>query len=191
MTKNVKSTMDQQTIQCGNGQLHLWSLPDYQAQLDAGISKREVEQKAIRSKLIELGIEQPLTYLESGQPVFAGNEGLFISISHSGPVMAVYLSDHPVGVDVEFQRSGITKGSHYFVNQEEEKETQALEDFHLIWGAKEAIFKEQAGAIEDLKNEVTILVGSRSDSALQGRFKNQKKDLFYYIFDTLYVVYTS
>lgn len=45
--------------------------------------------------------ECEISRLENGKPVITRPEGFYISVSHSGEVTAVVISDTPVGLDIE------------------------------------------------------------------------------------------
>ena len=45
--------------------------------------------------------ECEISRLENGKPVIIRPEGFYISVSHSGEVTAVVISDTPVGLDIE------------------------------------------------------------------------------------------
>lgn len=68
---------------------------------------------------------------------------LEISFSHSGDLVAVALSRHLVGIDIQLSVNKIHRIKHKFVRPEEVKwpSQSETEHLHWIWGAKEAAFK--------------------------------------------------
>ena len=79
---------------------------------------------------------------EFGKP-HLHNSNLSISFSHSDDLVAVAMSRHLVGIDIQKSVEKIVRIEHKFVNPEEEplKNQQRIDHLHWIWGAKEAAFK--------------------------------------------------
>lgn len=80
---------------------------------------------------------------EKGKPYMVG-EDKHISISHSGPYIAVAMAEAGVGVDIQVMHEKIHRIAPKFVNQAEFAGIFAphkKEQLHLIWGAKECMYK--------------------------------------------------
>lgn len=180
-----------QTIATEIGTIYLWKVLDYAEQIKNGISKRHIEKVAIQTKLDELGWKDALYYLENGQPKLKTDEHKHISISHSTDWMAIYLAKSPVGIDIEFFRPSIFEGKHYFENENEAQFNYSAHELQLIWGAKEAFYKQLEGAIPDLKNEVTIIEFDHSKQELQLNYLDKNHRLKFKIIDELFLVYTE
>lgn len=92
-----------------------------------------------------------LTKTEEGRPYFQGEKDIYISLSHSGDVVAAALSDLPVGIDVEplYRKVDAAKlAGRFFTPKEIAEYTEApfRETFFKIWTKKEACFKACGGA---------------------------------------------
>jgi len=84
----------------------------------------------------------PLRWDDTGKPA-ADAEGVYVSVSHSGPYAVCAAADVPVGVDVEVVRSADEKFMRRVCS---EAEMAYIRDgdcarFWEIWTAKEALFK--------------------------------------------------
>lgn len=191
MAAKVKKEAQNGIVECVGGTLHVWRVSDYTDRLKRGEAKRTIEQSEIRLKLAELGYQTPLAYKASGQPYLEENEGVFLSISHSGDCMLVYLSDHPVGADIEIERSSIFDGRSYFVNDDEEEGDLSVKRLHLIWGAKEAIYKKYEGNIADLKNDVTIRAIDDERQLMEVHYQGENEWMHFRIWDGLFLVFTA
>lgn len=137
----------------GNGKIHV-------RQLASSLSKEEVREQIVLL-LENIFDRKPLRVLHlfSGKPYIEGMEHIHLSISHSEEWIAVYWSEQtPVGIDIEQEREKIRNIEKYFINAEEKLHfgDLSLDKLHLIWGAKEAIFKFYEGKFTALENEVTI-----------------------------------
>jgi 4'-phosphopantetheinyl transferase len=104
--------------------------------------QKKREFLASRLALRELDPNYCLTY-EGRIPTLAN--GKFISISHAHKVAAAIISQHVrVGIDVEAQREQLFRISNKFLHPDEKlavRPWRVLEDLHVYWGAKEALFK--------------------------------------------------
>ncbi|MCF0063690.1 4'-phosphopantetheinyl transferase superfamily protein [Dyadobacter chenwenxiniae] len=119
--------------------------------------KRKQEWLACRVLLQEMAQSLPIiSYDKNRKPHIKGSSKQ-LSMSHSGDYVCVYVHDsEPVGVDLQQMKPSITKGSDYFLN-EAEQHWADLDDnvlLHLIWCAKEAVFKFAGDADMDLKKHI-------------------------------------
>jgi len=100
-----------------------------------------------------------IVHTATGQPFIPGHSELFISVSHSNGWCALVLSRKAVGIDIQTFTSRLDRGMDYFVNKTEKAafgDPPVLQQLYLTWCAKEAIYKQQEGRINDLKNDVTV-----------------------------------
>ncbi len=138
-----------------NGKIYFRKLVSSQPEKD------EIRLEIVRLLEEKLGIENiRIEHTAAGQPFIAEQESIRISISHSHNLVAVYVSsDYLVGIDIELENPNIHKVKSHFINEREETLFHPLsaENLHLIWGAKEAIYKYFKGNFIALENEVTIL----------------------------------
>ena len=121
--------------------------------------KRKQEWLACRVLLVQmLGKNAAIGYDPERKPHIIGSR-VEISMSHSGEYVCVYLREGaPVGIDIQQMKPSISKGAFYFLN-DAELQWADLDDnlqMHLIWSAKESIFKYAGDASIDLKKHITI-----------------------------------
>ena len=100
------------------------------------------ESFAAAKELIGMGV-QGLRYEENGKPVA---DNCFVSISHSGNMVAVCTSENPIGIDIEKidEKRNLEKLSNrVFCGKELEafKNNPTPEQFYEIWTQKEAYSK--------------------------------------------------
>jgi phosphopantetheinyl transferase len=116
---------------------------------------------------------------------FLGNEKYHFSISHSGNFAAVVVSSkNRVGVDIELITSRIKNISDKFLNDEEKKYINGLDDVPQVqlelttvyWSAKEAIFKWYGNGEIDFRMhmEITSVKHSRNNGTLECIFKKDE-----------------
>ncbi len=80
---------------------------------------------------------------EFGKPHLEGSDWQ-ISISHSHELAAAIAAPQPVGIDIQFLVPKIELLVHRFMRKEESESLHPefrLEQIHVFWGAKEAIYK--------------------------------------------------
>lgn len=100
------------------------------------------ESFAAAKELIGMGV-QGLRYEENGKP---DADNCFVSISHSGNMVAVCTSENPIGIDIEKidEKRNLEKLSNrVFCGKELEafKNNPTPEQFYEIWTQKEAYSK--------------------------------------------------
>jgi 4'-phosphopantetheinyl transferase EntD len=84
--------------------------------------------------------------LDTGKP-FLVDRGEEISLSHSDQYVAAMVGNTPVGVDIQQCKEKILRVEHKFAHPEESKQidrSNALLHLHVLWGAKEALYKVHA-----------------------------------------------
>jgi phosphopantetheinyl transferase len=93
-----------------------------------------------------------------GKPQFVDHDGA-LSISHSGKWAAVMVSESKeVGVDIEELSPRITRIRKKFVRDDEEvSKDRELQDLFLIWGAKEAVYKQYGRKSLNFKNHMQFI----------------------------------
>ena len=171
-----------------SGKLHVWRMEAFEYACKVQ-GKRNVEKEAVKQLLVGLGFgEEPLNYLPSGQPVFAASKE-HLSISHSDGWFAVYIAHEKVGVDIQVRSPRIAQGKNYFLN-ENERHLEDTDLLHLIWGAKEALYKKYGGEMHDLREEVTF---ESLDDSSQSLYLIYKGDIerFSYRIETEYFLVWS
>jgi len=141
-----------------NAELSVWKIAEQPAELLQMLASHGVyadlpffrnenrlrEWLTARLLLAEMGVKQRITYTEAGKPALEGATS-FISISHTGDYVAVI--NHPTshaGIDIERKGDRIFRVKHKFVNENEIKwinPLQEMDQLYVIWGAKECAFK--------------------------------------------------
>lgn len=131
-------------------------------------ASRQREFLTVRRIVRELnGRECKISYDANGRPSL-GNNG-YLSISHSGRLVAVIQSKaNEVGIDIETLRENMDKIAPKFISADEyvlfgEQLTNTA--MHVIWGAKEVLFKMYGKGDVDFKKDLRVTpaeVGSHS-----------------------------
>lgn len=79
-----------------------------------------------------------------GKPLFAGQDGRWFSLSHSGGIALCALSDAPVGVDVELVRPRRAGLPAYALSDAEQAAFDgSWGDFYRLWTLKESWCKRE------------------------------------------------
>ncbi|MBL0341894.1 MAG: 4'-phosphopantetheinyl transferase superfamily protein [Bacteroidetes bacterium] len=195
----------------GKGELAIWHVTEKPQELleilklhgiyaDVPFSrnpKRLSEWLAARVLLSELNIKQKIIYNEQGKP-FLDGDGAFVSISHSGPFVAVIINHgNKVGIDIEITGSRIHRVSHKFVNDFENNWLSELHktlQLYIIWGAKECAFKIFGLGAIDFRDHLTVEPFEFSHQGItQVHFKKEEIHCVYQVFfqylDNLMITY--
>ncbi|MFA7274746.1 MAG: hypothetical protein WC044_12830 [Crocinitomicaceae bacterium] len=153
------------------------------------VKKRDFE-KAETHRLMQLfGIDlDSLSYGPKGNPQLTA-ESKFISISHSEGWFSVYVGTTLVGVDIQTIHPRILKAKSYFCNEQDSHWNEVL-DLHLIWGAKEALYKKIKGETDDLAKDVTILEINHANNLIIAQCKNQNEKLAFRLLEKTVLVFT-
>jgi len=107
-----------------------------------------------------------LSYSKHGAPYCPNFK--HISISHSKNYCTLITSTQNVGIDIQYQKNNIKELQKKFINTIErssltnQHDTKAL---HLIWCAKEAIYKTLNNPLCSLKEDIYILTLGRKTRA--------------------------
>ncbi len=124
--------------------------------------KRKREWLSVRVLIAALTGENQevpeLSYTELGKPMLSN--GYCISISHTRTFVAAIISENrAVGIDLETLRERIEVLAPKFAGKEEFLNAPALnrmEYFHVIWGAKEVMFKISGQTELDFKAHLQV-----------------------------------
>jgi len=82
-----------------------------------------------------------------------------ISISHSGNYASIYLDDVSCGVDIQIYKSSISRLQHKYCTDADLQafnEYDIMDALHLIWCAKEAVYKAYGQKEVDYKQHIRI-----------------------------------
>jgi 4'-phosphopantetheinyl transferase EntD len=151
-----------------------------------------------RIELLKQIGENPDQYLKdsNGKPTLF-NSKQEISFSHSKNLMAIQSSQSfSPGIDVEKMREKIIPISKRFLDNSE-KFDNSLEALHILWGAKEAIYKHWSKRALSLIEDIRIQpFEKKNNGKIYGKlFPNQKNErqieLKYHILDGFCLVYIT
>jgi 4'-phosphopantetheinyl transferase len=123
-------------------------------------SQKELQREAVRSLLNNMITgSYELNYSDKGKP-YVYNHSFYLSISHSHEYAAVIINkNEETGIDIQKVTPKIFKIKNKFVNDKEalciNKSTE-LEELHIIWGAKEALYKYYGEKGVDFRSEMHI-----------------------------------
>ena len=126
-------------------------------------ASKRLQFLASRYALLELlGVEffSRLKKTERGKLVVADNSDVYLSVSHSGHHAAVAVSSISVGIDIQEYDRRLMFLARKFVNDMEREwinENNPFLDYHLIWGAKESVFKAWGSGEVDFRGHLTVL----------------------------------
>ena len=110
----------------------------------------------LRRLLAQLGIEDTIVRLPSGQPVLE-NGTAFISIAHCEDYAVCAVSPRPVGIDIERIRPVKPGMAERICTVEELSYVQADETrFFEVWTGKEAYFKMKGTGITNFQSVNTL-----------------------------------
>jgi 4'-phosphopantetheinyl transferase EntD len=104
-----------------------------------------------------------------------------ISISHSVGFAAVLISKEAGGIDIQRRVEKIRRIKHKFVNEAEDRWIRTehnLSDLHLIWGAKEALYKTYSKKKVDFCRELEIKKPDFKDRSTRGIIYKNKESIY-------------
>lgn len=172
-----------------------WKLSEAEIWVGIRTERPDMTKKAFEFELIDELLKQigaaksQVNYGPLGEPLLSGSSR-HLSISHSELAGALILSDIPVGIDIQKKKATLDKPSDYFMN---EAEMHFIDSFsiHLIWCAKEAIYKRFQGEISNVQAAVVILEIDVQKETITAQVLNQTIDLkFHELEEAYYLVYT-
>lgn len=116
------------------------------------------ESIAAATELLTMGV-QGLRYEENNKPVA---DNCFVSISHSGDMVAVCTSENPVGIDIEKiddTRNFEKIANRYFHGKEKEffEQNPTADAFYEIWTKKEAYTKIDGNGVIEIQKGFDVL----------------------------------
>ena len=116
------------------------------------------ESVAAATELLNMGV-QGLRYEENNKPVA---DNCFVSISHSGDMVAVCTSENPVGIDIEKiddTRNFAKIANRYFHGKEKVffEQNPTADAFYEIWTKKEAYTKIDGNGVIEIQKGIDVL----------------------------------
>lgn len=103
-----------------------------------------------------------LTFSESGKPFL--NNGLYVSISHSGEYVCAAVSNKPIGIDIEEIRDFDLKIINRVFSKSEQKyilKKNVNERFFTLWTIKESIIKLEGKKLANIRDINLIIFLNR------------------------------
>lgn len=122
---------------------------------------RRSEWLAVRVLLNEILLEKfQISYHKSGRP-FILDKNEHLSVSHTDGYAAILLNhDFASGIDIQSFNPRLKRIAHRFLNHREDnvyqKMGQSLDFLHVIWGAKEALYKVHGNPLIFFKEHISI-----------------------------------
>lgn len=134
----------------------IWKIEEAVAVLSEGVEltdncrerlahmRSEIHQRgflSVRQLLKAAGYNtRDLYYNSQGRPHL--KDGRHISITHSFTFSGIIISDHPVGIDIEMQRSKIGRIANKFVDYEYSfLDDTKVRELTVVWCIKESLYK--------------------------------------------------
>ncbi|GAB5557010.1 MAG: hypothetical protein SchgKO_12230 [Schleiferiaceae bacterium] len=140
-------------------------------------------------------IVDPKTIIYEGQRPMLNN-GKHLSLSHTHGWGAAVTGQMAVGVDIELERPKISVVAPKFVNEYEKTwvNPETTLHAHVIWGAKESIFKMYALGGVDFKAHINVLgPPSGHDGAFEAKFVKSGEEfsaqMYYQKIEDIHVVF--
>lgn len=160
--------------------LGVWQIEETEAFFSSALALTDQEQDLVQ----EMKGRRPIEWLSSrhlihtmskrdrravilkdvhGKP-YIDDSDHFISFSHSHGMSAAIASKKLVGVDIQFIVKKIDRIAPKFMNDEEWERMESLEDeqhieiMHIIWGAKESLFKAYGKKSVDFKKHMNVMI---------------------------------
>lgn len=177
-------------IRTPEGVIHLWFDETYSEQLNAGLSKKEIESTRVKREIQNLYPNAVLEHEENGAPLLIKANYSYISISHYRGWYALYFSNKTNGVDIQAFKNTLFKGKDYFINSKDDELELTATNLHLIWSAKEAFYKKHQGNIADLKNEVSVKEIDLKSKLIYLEYKDLVEVLCFRIYADFVLVWT-
>ncbi len=158
----------------------------------SSFDSKEKHQRSVVTEIFSelLNSDVTICHWESGAPFIANFSHKNISISHSKNFYAIQLCDSKkVGLDIQVYKKNLFKGKSYFVNKEEESDIEMSElNLHLIWSAKEALYKLLEGKILNFKEAIKVI--EIGDSKIWAEVNNKNYELYFHTNTEFVLVYS-
>lgn len=141
--------------------------------------KRAREFLGIKACLMKLNADFDILYTDKGKPYLDING--HISITHSYNMVSVAFSHFPIGIDIEKKRDDkILNIEKKFIRKDENSwipRNHQLTDFlHIIWGAKESLYKLNGGNLWNFLNHYRIEPFNYNDKSFSCWISDEHKN---------------
>ncbi len=132
---------------------------------------RRLEWLAARALMKTMNLSHHLNYSEHGKPYYPN--GPKISITHSKDYVAIITHLYKeVGIDVQEIIPKVERIKHKYCNEYELEWAATVEDYTLIWSAKEAMFKVKERNVHFADD---IKVHPKKDEAVLIEFRGKEQ----------------
>lgn len=196
-------------------ELAIWKVTEphsyFESKLDIHTAEREIISKLSGRKKLEWLASRYLLHVMSGRAArgefvkddhgkpHLQDSDYHVSISHSNHHICVVASPLLVGIDIQTYVSKITRIQHKFVSEDEEKYfgNDEIKALHIIWGAKESLYKAYGKRGLDFKKHLFVTdleVSSDSENFKGAVIKDDYEknfNLTYYAFSEFILVYAK
>lgn len=168
------------------------SVPAHLAEQANTIKNLNYRRQWLGTRLLLRSIEPSageIIYTPEGKPVLPSMQKE-LSISHTSKYCAVALSDLPTGLDIEIIGNKVERISSRFLSESEKAFAGSSIQKHIIWGAKEAMFK--AWSKGNVQFNCDIIVSPfeyQSEGTINATFRDRIYTLGYKKLDQLMLVY--
>jgi|GEM_PF-596655 len=209
MPFNTKTDLD------NGGVVALWSLTETENELKKMLEKAGIQDSNDELKVIKVARKRKqwmaarlllkhliptfkeITYDQFGAPYIVDHE-MNVSLSHSsGHIATILHKTHEVGIDVQVEDRKLKRIATKFLNADEmkryKKKKESLNYLHLLWSAKEAVFKVHRHhmAFKKIRTADFKLTEKGSMSIEADRFDGQHEHEVHFRWMTgLYMAYT-
>ena len=148
--------------------------------------KRKKEFLACRILLNYYNKDLKISYSKNGSPNLNNNQ--CISVSHSGDLVCIIISDMKIGIDIEQISDKSLRLIEKFVNPHHTKLNK--EKSTIIWCIKEAVFKFHKIGNVDFINDISVPKFILKDSGeMDISFKNNTLKSYYFKVRNSYLAY--
>ena len=151
---------------------------------------RRREWYAWRALLRSIEGDVDVSYDGCGAPYIEGRAGVFISVSHTGDYVAVMLSDHRCGLDVEMADRDFSRVKARYISSDEEKFLGMAYAEAILWCTKEAAYKWNNENAIELRDDIKVLsVGN--DGSINVAVKGVGVEMQYSVDNGIVMVWTK
>lgn len=148
--------------------------------------KRNLESICSRVLLYKHSKNLKISYSENGSPLL--NNHQHISISHSGNLVCIAISDNKIGVDIDEISEKSRKTQSKFVNPNQTNLTKNKTS--LIWCIKESVYKFHKKGNVNFKRDISLQnFVPKSEGMLTVRFRKKYLKAYYFKIENKYLVY--
>ncbi len=152
----------------------------------AGLSPRKqsewIASRDLLHSLMDLPERVQCLYDELGKPYLVGIDK-HISISHSQRWCAAMISDQPCGVDVQVYTDTVRRIGDRFLTPDDmlavDHADEALPYLHLLWGAKECLYKAYGKRKLGFREHIFISAINLENQEAKGEIIYEDIHLFY------------